>query len=198
MMKKTIIVVITLLLPFLGAGCGKTEDAQVMNHEKGPQNAQELPPEFLRKMEEIKNSPYYKHVHSLEESVVGREILKTQAGTSGFVLYLDNQKWVMACLDEGAFRWRMGTGALGESEKAMLNSPLFGDASKPLGGNVPYADQTCDFSAEVAKAKGKQITGLSYGERSFNFCFPEKRELDVNLRQDAEGKLAYRVYWEQW
>ena len=51
---------------------------------------------------------------------------------------------------------------------------------------------------EVSKAVGKQITGISIGERCFNFCFDDSRELDVTLRRGPSGKLAYRVYWEQW
>lgn len=53
-----------------------------------PEQAPELPQDLLRKLSELQASPYYAHVNALRPEVVGRDVLKTEAGTSGFVLHL--------------------------------------------------------------------------------------------------------------
>ena len=177
---------------------GRSHDGQVMTHDAPPQIAEQVPAEVLSKGKMLLSSAYYQHVKELNQHVVGRTVKRTAAGTSGFCLYLDNGKWVIAHLAEDGFRWKLGENTPTSVDSGLINSVSCGDASRPLGDDRPYGDQACDFSAEVNKAVGKPITGLSYGDQCFGFCFPEGRELDVTLRRDANGKQAYRVYWEQW
>lgn len=197
-MKHPVLISIILSLGIFVCGCGKSNEVEVMRHDEPPQKAKDLSLEALSKIEAIQKSPYYQHTKELKQHVVGKVVTKTEAGTSGFVLYLDNGKWVLAHLSGNEFTWKIGDGSLAETDKKLMMSTMFGDASALIKDNVPYADQPCSFSAEVNNAVGKKITGLSYGDRCFNFCFPEGRELDVTLRQDAQNRLAYRVYWEQW
>ena len=166
-------------------------------HDEPPQRPLEPSPDLLHRVEELKKSPYYQYVKSLEGHVVGRTVKRTDAGSSGFILYLDNGTWVAAYLEKNEIRWKVGDDSAADAVKGLLNSPLYGNASSPLEEDVPYADEPCDFAAEVAHARGKMITTLSYGDGTFNFCFPDGRELDVNLRRDRNGRQGYRVYWEQ-
>jgi hypothetical protein len=167
------------------------------NHDEPPQKQPGLSREVARRVEAMQKSPYYAYVKTLEEHVVGRTVQKTEAGTSGFILYLDNGTWAAEYLDKNEMRWKVGKDQPADVDKSLLNSPLYGNASAPLKEDIPYADQPCDFAAEVAHATGKKITALAFGDAAFNFCFPDGRELDVNLRRDTSGKLAYRVFWEQ-
>jgi hypothetical protein len=199
MMKHPVTIGFTALLLILVYGCGKPKGIKVMRHDEPPQVGKGMEPEALKKkMEAILKSPYRQHVIEIQQHVVGRAVTKTEAGTSGFILYLDNGKWVLAYLSENEFTWKVGDGVLSEADKKLMKSAMFGDASAPLQEDVPHANERCDFGAEVSKAKGKRITGISVGERCFNFCFEGGRELDVTLRRDRSGKSAYRVYWEQW
>jgi hypothetical protein len=50
----------------------------------------------------------------------------------------------------------------------------------------------------VAKAHGRAVTGISVGERCFNFCFPDGWELDTMIVPDRSGRAALRVFFEQW
>jgi hypothetical protein len=61
-----------------------------------------------------------------------------------------------------------------------------------------YANTVCDIRSEVAKSHGHVIEGLMNGDRTFNFCFSGGRELDCTLGTAHDGKLALRVFWEQW
>jgi len=64
------------------------EIVMALHHDKPPERTTELPEEILRKLTELQSSPYYAHVISLKPLVVGRNVLKAEAGTSGFTLYL--------------------------------------------------------------------------------------------------------------
>jgi hypothetical protein len=169
-----------------------------LHHDKPPEQAPEVPDEILRKLERLQASPYYAHVNSLKPLVVGSVVLKAEAGPSGFTLFLSDSRWVLCALRDNEWRWKIGSEGICEADRHLMHSDAYGDASGPLPENVPYAEEECDFVAEVSKAIGKRIAGISVGEGCFNFCFEDGRELDVTLRQDPRGKLAYRVYWEQW
>ena len=169
-----------------------------LHHDKPPEQTTGLPQEMLRKLTELQSSPYFAYVSSLKPLVVGQEVVKAEAGTSGFTLHLNDGRWVLCALQDDKWSWKVGSGVTGEAERLLLNSGAYGDASAPLREDVPYAEERCDFGAEVSRAIGKRIAGISIGESCFNFCFEGGRELDVTLRRDPVGKLAYRVYWEQW
>ncbi len=169
-----------------------------LHHDKPPEPAPEVPEEILRKLERLQASPYYAHVNSLKPLVVGRDVLKAVAGPSGFTLFLSDGRWVLCALRDNEWRWKIGSEELSEADRLLMHSAVYGDASAPLAENVPYAEEGCDFVAQVSKAIGKRIVGISVGESCFNFCFEGGRELDVTLRRDPRDKLAYRVYWEQW
>jgi hypothetical protein len=92
----------------------------------------------------------------------------------------------------------LGNGELTESGIAFINSSESGDGSSPLAEDLPYADAVCDIATEIQQSHGKPITGLAIGENTFNFCFPEGKELETMLVHDPDKKLALRVFWEQW
>jgi hypothetical protein len=169
-----------------------------LHHDNPPERAGEVSEELLRKVEKMLASPYSAHAKSLIALVVGSDVLKAEAGPSGFALFLSDGRWVLCALRDNEWRWKIGSEEIGETDRLLMHSDAYGDASAPLTENVPYAEQGCDFIGEVSKAIGKRIVGISIGNSCFNFCFDGGRELDVTLRRDTHGKLAYRVYWEQW
>jgi hypothetical protein len=157
-----------------------------------------MPQGILCKLTELQASPYYTHVKSLKPLVVGRDVVRAEAGPSGFTLHFSDGNWVLCALKENEWSWKTGSEDLRAGDRSLMHSGEYGDASGPLREDVPYAQEGCDFRAEVAKAIGRKITGISIGEKCFNFCFEGGRELDVTLRRDPSGKIAYRVFWEQW
>ncbi len=171
-----------------------------MEHSEKPVHVQssEFDEVLQAKMKEISSSSYYEYVLQLKQWVVGKTIVHTEAGTSGFVLFFADNDWVITYLQDKKLHWQRGHGELRNELLPLLNSPEYGDGSQPLSVNLPYASQKCDLGAEIAKAHGKEITSIAIGEEDFNFCFPEGLELDANVVPIASGKYALRVFWEQW
>jgi hypothetical protein len=169
-----------------------------MKHDDKPQQADAPHPQSREAIQRILGSDYYRSLQPLLIAVRGRVVIGSQAGTSGFLLFLDNGSWAVSYLEEELLRYALGAGEPPREILNRLDSPEWGDARQPLVVDLPYSDQLCDIAAEVAKAHGLEITGLAFGERCFNFCFPGGWELDTMIVPDCSGKPALRVFFEQW
>jgi len=154
--------------------------------------------QLVAKAERLLASPYTASIKPLAELVRGSVVRSSLSGHSGFALLFEGDTWVVCFLDEGALRWKHGQGSPSPTELALLASPNFGDARSPLAEDRPYAGEACEIAAEIANAHGKPVTSLAYGEKSFNFCFPQGRELETSVVPAADGRLGLRVFWEQW
>src|SRR5258706_2723870 len=168
-------------------------------HNQKPNKASEKHDALIKaKMESITASPYYQHNLSLKEKVVGKVVSKSITGTSGFALFFSDGDWVATYLQEMKLTWEMGNGEFREDLETLMNSREYGNGYDPLSVDRPYANQVCDLGAEIANSHGKEIATLSFGERSFNFCFPDGMELDTTIVPTIDKKYALRVFWEQW
>lgn len=56
-------------------------------HDKPPEYV-EVPPEIRQKFDQLEDSPYWRSLQPLKALVVGRTILSSEAGHSGFTLFL--------------------------------------------------------------------------------------------------------------
>jgi hypothetical protein len=146
----------------------------------------------------IRSSEYYGNLQPLAKFITGKQVIKSETGNSGFILLLANQSWAAAYRDGSSVGSSFGTGSPDSTVRKLIRSSLYGNASEPIPHDVIYAKEYCDIEREVAKSHGNKITGLAYGENSFNFAFEDNRELDVRLVNDKNGKPAFRVFWEQW
>jgi hypothetical protein len=153
---------------------------------------------LLAKMKELQSSSYFKYVSPLKELVVGKVVLSTDAGISGFILFFTDRSWVVVYLSDMKLVWEFGNSEIREDLLSRINSPKYGDGYQPLALNQPYADESCDIKAELINAVGRKIETIAPGENCFNFCFPNGMELDTDIVPTAEGKYALRVFWEQW
>jgi hypothetical protein len=167
-------------------------------HDEAPELGDLSGEDLKRRLEQLSASDYFSYVESLKERVVGKKVIATSAGRSGFLLYLNDGSSVLSFLGDGKLNWRVGSGEPDAADLALMNAPNLGDGRNPLTVDLPYADEGCDLAAEIANAHGKPVTNLAIGENSYNFCFPEGRELEAMLVPDSEGRLALRVFWEQW
>lgn len=174
-----------------------TNSCAMLNHDEKPERS-DLTEEDLERLLEMTNSPYHKHIQNLESCVVGRTVVSSTVGISGFLLYLDDNSWVLSFVDEEKLNWRVGFNEPCDDDLKLLNVKNYGNGRNPFAVDLPYANEICDIGAEVSEAHGKPIVGLAIGEHNFNFCFPEKRELDVMLLLNEAGCIALRVFWEQW
>jgi hypothetical protein len=169
-----------------------------MRHSEQPRQG-ELPQAKVEEMaRQIQHSDYYASVQPLLAAVEGKVGSDSQAGTLGFLLLFTDGSWVASYMGGKTLSYELGQGTPPEATLALLNNPEFGDASRPLSVDVPYANQTCDIEAEVKKAHGRVITGMAFGLRCFNFRFPDGLELDTRIVPDPSGKIALRVFFEQW
>lgn len=166
-------------------------------HDEKPIRS-DLSDDSRRELERLEGSDYYKYVQSLAPLVKGKIVHQAIAGSSGFVLCFTDGSWAASFLDGLLLRYEVGTGVTPRTTLARINSGLAGDGTGPLSVDLPYADEACDLATEVSKCEGKQVVGLAYGSDCFNFCFPEGRELETMLFPAADGRLALRVWWEQW
>jgi hypothetical protein len=137
-----------------------------MEHSEKPQQARssEFDEKLRAQMKAITSSSYYESALQLKQWAVGKTVAHTQAGTSGFVLFFTDDNWVIAYLQNKKLHWERGQGELRNELLPLLNSPEHGDGFQPLPVNLPYASQTCDVHAEIAKAQGKEVTSIAIGE----------------------------------
>jgi hypothetical protein len=166
-------------------------------HDKGPEYT-EVPLEVVQQFDRLGGSSYWQYLQPLKALVVGRTILSSEAGNSGFTLFLDDGTWALAYLDGGVLQWRTGAGQLNKEQRHLMHSSAYGDGTAPLAVDLPYADESCDIAAEIAYAHGQRISALIVGEDCFNFCFPDGHELETMVVPTNDGKTGLRVFWEQW
>jgi hypothetical protein len=171
-----------------------------MEHNQKPTEVQssEFDAVLQAKMKEISSSSYYEYISQLKQRVVGKTVLHTKAGTSGFILFFTDNDWIVAYIQSMKLFWEMGQGEFHKELQPLLNSSEYGNGFQPLSVNRPYAKRTCDIGAEIANSHGKEITSISIGERCFNFCFADGLELDTTIVPTSAEKYALRVFWEQW
>ena len=115
-----------------------------MRHDDKPQEASELPPEVKEAMERLANSEYSRYAEKLRPLVEGKTVLGSEAGPSGFVLFLNDGSWVEAFLLDGHLRWTAGTGQPADQQKQLLSSPSCGNGREKLPVDLPYAEEPCD------------------------------------------------------
>lgn len=167
-------------------------------HDEYPEYDGELTEEQIRLIEQIMESPYAKHIQELREHIDGKVVSSSVAGRSGYMLEFEDGYFLICFLSENIMDWRVGHGKPSSSDLNLINQEHAGDGYAPLSVDVIYADEHCDITSEVAKSHDQPITGIAIGQNSFNLCFPGGRELGSMLVPDSCGKLALRVFWEQW
>jgi len=101
-------------------------------------------------------------------------------------------------LDGSLLRYEVGSGTIPGEILAKIDSDKAGDGTHPISVDLPYADEMCHIDVEASKCKGMPVVGLAYGTDCFNFCFPERRELETMIIPADDGRPALRVFWEQW
>ena len=60
----------------------------MIRHDEPPKERSEPPPDVNAKCEEILSSAYGKYVQKLTPAVKGKTVIRTEAGNSGFILFL--------------------------------------------------------------------------------------------------------------
>lgn len=172
-----------------------------LRHDLKPQTSpvsSEIEAMLAAKLLEVKESSYVQYLEPLPEKVVGKAVIDTFVGTSGFVLYFSDLSWVGVYLESKELHWLVGQGKIPEMMSSVINSPEYGNGHDPIQNSKMYASQICDIGTEVSHSKGQAVTGLSYGSNCFNFCFPNSKELDTSIVPTSDGRLGLRVFWEQW
>lgn len=167
-------------------------------HERGPLRDQEIPADVRARLDALLTSEYMGYVMALRSLVAGRTVTGSAAGHSGFTVELDDHTYVVAYLDRDRLCWKHGPGVPTAADFRLIASPEHGDAGEPLTTDRPYATESCDIAAEVARAHGQRIETLSIGENTFNLAFGDGHELDTMLVTAKDGRQGLRVFWEQW
>jgi len=100
-------------------------------HDKPPEYV-EVPLEIRQKFDQLEDSPYWRSLQPLNALVVGRTILSSEAGHSGFTLFLDDGTWVLSYLDEGMLKWLTGAGQPSKEQGYLMHSSVYGDGTASL------------------------------------------------------------------
>ena len=170
-----------------------------MKHNEKPKKAENLSEqEFRAMLNRVMNSPYSTYVKEKTKCIEGKTVTSSISGCSGYILIFNDGSYLVCYLNENKLDLVWGSGKIKNIFMEKINSSLFGDASKPLSVDLPYANESCGISNEVNKSHGQTITGIAIGEKTFNICFPEGMELDAMIVPDSNGKDSLRVFWEQW
>ena len=169
-----------------------------MRHCEKPEISDLTDSELKEMIEKATSSDYYKYVSELIPITKGKVVKSALSGNSGFLLQFTDNSWVNCFLQNDSLQWKFGENEIDNSSLDLIKNNKFGNGRKEISEDLPYADEQCLIGEELEKSFGKEIKGLAIGEKNFNFCFPNKMELDVMFFHDAEGKLTLRVFWEQW
>jgi hypothetical protein len=148
--------------------------------------------------EQLINSPYARSLDSLFVHVTGHKVMNAYSGNAGFILIFDNKSWAAAYRVDSMVVSSFGKGKIPDTTMKKINSKKLGNAAAPIGNYQISSGEKCDIKAELTKAYGKLISGLSIGERTFNFNFENDMELEFLLVKDNNNQPAIRVFWEQW
>jgi len=170
-------------------------------HLSKPQQPQLTPEqeEMLKeKIRKLQESPYQQYILPLKDKVLGKTVVKTTAGTSGFIIIFSDNTWVISYLKNSQLDWQFGQDELKDNLHELINSKIYGNGYEPLSIDRMYANEICNIEKEIANAQGKKIQGIAIGENCFNFCFPKKMELNTTISPTTTGKYALRVFWEQY
>ncbi|MGO8705394.1 MAG: hypothetical protein ACLQVA_16410 [Candidatus Brocadiia bacterium] len=167
-------------------------------HNDKPQRNNSPPSADLLGMVKRILSSDYPGFDELRSKVVGKTVVDSRAGRSGYLLYLHDGSWVLCFLQANRLEWVFGSCEPAPAQIELLDSREYGDGRLPLTYDFPYASQECNLAAEVAKSRGATIEGFAIGENTFNITFPDGHEIDATIVMDRDGKVALRVFWEQW
>ncbi len=170
----------------------------MIKHDDSPNRADNPPSEVQAELARILSAPYLRTVERLRHLATGKSIVDSGAGRTGYVIYLDDGSWVLCYLKRDRLAWKTGRGALSWWQRRLMGSARHGDGHPPFSYDHPYASESCDMAAEVAKSRGGTINGLAIGADTFNFTFPDGNEIDASIVTDGDGRRALRVFWEQW
>jgi hypothetical protein len=146
------------------------------------------------------DSTYTAHIQDLGEQLDGRVVADSSGGHSGYLLRLTDGGYVAVWLDSDLSRMEFSTG-VGDPPAdpiGLLSNPTIPAASAPLDVDLPYANEPNDISGEARRTHGQPITGVAVGARTFSLCFPSGMELEGTVVPTADGRLALRVFYEQW
>lgn len=175
-----------------------TRALKIMAHDSKPQKAEKPDSEADKIVANIHDSEYCKYAKKLYPIVKNRKVISSKGGKTGYILFLDNDTWVTVYLENQSLLWVSGSGTIDGNSERLINSPSHPDGNQPLNLDIPYANEPCDIGREVQKCHDKTITGLAYGQNSFNICFEGDMELDAMTFQTQNGEHCLRVFWEQW
>jgi len=149
-------------------------------------------------LEQMINSDYARSLNTLYFHVEACTVKNAFAGNAGFILVLDNKSWAAAYRVDSMILYDFGNGRIPQAALKKIHSNKLGDATEPIGNNQISATEKCNITAELKKAYGGKITGLSIGNNTFNFTFEDNMELEFLLVNDKKNKPAVRIFWEQW
>ena len=168
-----------------------------ISHDTPPQLG-EVPPKVLEAALIAMGTEYSAKVRALGDTLRGKVVSGTTGGHSGYLLRFIDGSWVAVWLDSERMDFATGSGEPPGEIVAQLSDPAVPDASEPLDIDRPYANERNDIGAEAARTEGKAIAGVAVGERAFSLRFPEGKELEGTVFQNAAGSYCLRVFWEQW
>ncbi|MCP4134530.1 MAG: hypothetical protein GY754_26385 [bacterium] len=166
-----------------------------MKHTDKPEKVDKVPEDVLEFVNKIMNKDTSKN--KIIESVRGKKVVDSISGTSGYILILEDDVYLLSFMKNQELELMKKSGEPSQEDILLINSQQYGNGKNPLTVNLPYADEINKMENEIRKCHGKKITGIAIGAADFSICFPNKLELEaIIIAQDGECLL--RVFWEQW
>ncbi|OGJ47193.1 hypothetical protein A2272_06310 [Candidatus Peregrinibacteria bacterium RIFOXYA12_FULL_33_12] len=159
-----------------------------------------MPADIEQESEKIFESAYGKNIQNVLKKIINKKVTSFTSGNSGYILLLDDNSYIVSYIEAKNKKLDLliKEGTPIKSDIELINSKLFGDASLPLSGNLPYASEYNNKNEELKNTIGKKIIGMALGENTFSLGFPDGMELEAMLVKDDSGKDSLRIFWEQW
>lgn len=76
-------------------------------HDKTPEKIKQISKDVLEQVNKIVESNYYKYVEELNKLIIGKSVIDSRAGNSGYALLLEDRKWVIFYYESGKLLWKI-------------------------------------------------------------------------------------------
>lgn len=140
-------------------------------HNNNPEKVKKISEDVLENVNIIIGSNYHNYIDKLNKLIIGKEVINSKSGNSGYALLLENKKWVICYFESGKLLWKICDELLPENE-GLLFCKNIKNTDITLKKEIPYAIEENNISKEVKNSHGKKIEGIAIGENDFNLCFP--------------------------
>jgi hypothetical protein len=128
-------------------------------HNKKPEKVKNIPEDVLENVNRLIGCNYHNYIEKLNKLIIGKDVINSKAGNSGYSLLLENKKWLICYFESGKLLWKICDELLPENERLLFCKSIK-NTNINLENELPYANEENNISKEVKNSHGKKSKEL--------------------------------------